>query len=352
MRTCTNLKSPPIDPRYDATAQKRTVFLGQTTKIVGTDLFGFLGKIINHFVSYVNLGGGQQGDDPSSNFLGRSHTFAVSTEIETTPGRNNKPFTKLQLGFTGWSLTKNRLLRVLHKISDQIGEFNPNGGLIDPSEFAQTKKVEAFSVIWNLLVYEKGTQNVLDILDMSKTSTQKANAFLVDLMGRSEYLDYCNQNELDPSVQTGPIYSEDDSGTRVESAQGQTVYLGCVPPMMETVFDLRESLANHPEVFGDVRSDEDAKSKIKWINKIFLNLDNNFELSQIIKWVGKENSFFQVKVSGFRTHDEAADFRSSYFANTVGLIDQQVLGGPTSDIESTTEISSHEVEARYLSDGY
>jgi hypothetical protein len=344
--------TPPVDPRYDASAFKRTVFSGTTTKINGTDLFGFFGTLLNKILPYINLGGGQQGDDPSSNFLGRSHTFGVSTEIETTPNRDNNPFTKLQQSFTGWSLTKNRLLRVLGRISDQMGEYNPSGGLIDPSEFSQTKKIEAFTVMWNLLVYQKGSANVFNILNMTKTSTQDAQAFLIKIMGEQQYAQYCQQNALTPSVQAGPFDNQDDQGTRVESANGQTTYLGCVSPMMDSVYDLRASLSSHPEVFADVRTDDDAKSKIKWTNRVYVELNNNLELGQLIKWVGKENSFFQVKLSGFRTQDEGADFRSAYYSNTVGLIDQNVLGGPTSDIESTTEISSHEVEARYLSDGY
>lgn len=83
-----------------------------------------------------------------------------------------------------------------------------------------------------------------------------------------------------------------------------------------------------------------------------MDLNDHLELSQLIRWVGKENSFFQVRVSGFRTNDENADFKSAYYSNTVGLIDQKILGGPMADIEDITKISSHEVEARYLSDGY
>jgi hypothetical protein len=93
-----------------------------------------------------------------------------------------------------------------------------------------------------------------------------------------------------------------------------------------------------------------VKEKIRLLNRTLSDLDQEGSLQDFLLTVGKENSFFQTRVSGFRTRDENGD--SEYFSNTLGLIDQTVLGGPLSDIASDSGISSNEIEARYLSNGY
>ena len=347
--------TPPIDleNRYRAEDFKRTIIQGQITQINGTNFFGFFSGLLRKIVPFINLGGTTRGDDPSSSFLGKSKTFTVNTEIELTPTQFNNPFTQIQHKFSGWILGKNRLLRILKDLSDQLEEFNLNGELINPSEFSQTKKIEAFSILWNMLVYEKGTKNVLNILNANLTSTKNAQDFMIKLMGKNNYDAFCSQNNLEPTLTAGPLDDPNDEGTRIESSKGQTTLIGCITPFMDTLYNLRESLSGRPNVFSDsVRTEEEAKEKIKWTNRVFLELNSNLSLAQIIRWVGKENSFFQIKVTGFRTHDENAKIQPSYFSNTIGLVNQEILSGPTSGLEYSTGLTSYEIEARYLSDGY
>lgn len=345
---------PPYDPqgRYTQSEATRSVVDGQLTKITGSDIYGFFGSLVKKILPFVNIGSGGRGDDPSSNFLGRSKTFAVSTEVETTPSRENRTFTRIQQTHNGWSMNKNRLLRIVDELTEQLHEFSPNGGLINKDEFAQTRKIQAYTVLWSLLVYEKGINRLLDLLNLDQMATKQTQQRLIAIMGQNEYKKYCSDKGVQPGFYTGPYAQSAETGSSlVESSKGQTVLVSCITPWMETIYDLRQTLKRRNEVFKlDVRTDDDAQEKIRWINRSISKLAKTMDIAHLIRLVGNDESFFQVRVSGFRTHDENGD--SEYFSNTVGTINQDVLAGPMSDINDASQIQNNELQARYLSDGY
>lgn len=323
---------PPYDPegRYKREEQKRTVIQGEQTRIQGTDVYGFFGRLVNRVLPFVSIGKGGVGDDPSTNFLGRSKTFAVSTEVELTPGRPNQLFTKLQQSFNGWSMRRNRLLRLVDEMVREVEEFNPQGNLVSREQFAQTRKVQAYTLHWTLLVYERGIERLMRVLDAKRTSDRDVRAQLVKIMGADKYQEFCDQQELEPGAE-------------------------CVAPWMATVHDLRSRLRKHPEAFApEVRDEDTAVEKIKWVNRALSELERDMDLGQLIRWIGKDAAHFQIRISGFRTNDEAADNErySTYFSNTIGTIDPNVLAGPLSTISETSQILEHEISARYLSNGY
>jgi len=278
----------------------------------------------------------------------------LNTQIETTPGRDSRPFLKVEHAISGWSLRKNRLLRLVEKMSEQLKDLNPKTGLINPAEFTQTKKVQSFSLSWSLLVYSEGLDSFLRLLDLDQTSTLEAQQFLVGLMGRTEYETYCQDQDLEPVVSLGPRSLQDsddwDSGI-LESSKGQQVYLGCVTDFMRLIYSLRSDFSGKSALFASAQTTEaGAKEKIRLVNRVVDRLMRKTDLSNFMKLVGQEHSFFQARVSGFRTHDENGD--SDYFSNTLGLVDQTRLAGPLSDIATQSTISTNEIEARYLSNGY
>ncbi|MBS1959205.1 MAG: hypothetical protein JST80_07040 [Bdellovibrionales bacterium] len=348
---------PPYDPdgKYSQQDEKRTVIQGEITKVKGSDWYGFFGKLVKRVVPFVSIGQSAVGDDPSSNFLGKSKTFAVSSEVELTPNRPNKFFTKLQQSYNGWSMNKRRLLRLADEITKELQEFNPPGGLVSKDQFAQTRKVQAYTLMWTLLVYEKGINRMMKLMNIKETSTKEAQNFMVDLMGKDKYAEFCNEQGVEPGIEDGPYIGDSVDGTLVENTKGRTTLVSCVTPWMITIYDMRSRLEKHPEAFmTEVREEDDAVARIKWVNRTFAELEKNMELGQLIRWIGKDASHFQVRISGFRTADETADSErySTYFSNTIGTIDENVLGGPMSDIAETSQILEHELSARYLSNGY
>ena len=348
--------TPPTDSegRYRAQDFKRTVIEGTRTRIHGTDLYGFFGKLLRGVHPLLNFGGSAKGDDPSANFLGRSTSTTLNTQIEMTPGRDSRPFLKVEHALSGWSLRKNRLLRLVEKLSEQLKDLNPKTGLINPSQFTQTKKVQSFSLSWSLLIYSEGLERLIHLLDLDQTSTLEAQQFLVQLMGRENYQSYCEDQDLDPVVSLGPRAftdtDENNSGI-LEASRGQQVYLGCVTDFMRSIYSLRSELSGKSALFSTDGSDERrVHEKIRILNRVVDRLMRKTDLSNFIKLVGQDHSFFQARVSGFRTHDENGD--SDYFSNTLGIVDQTRLAGPLSDIAAQSTISTNEIEARYLSNGY
>jgi hypothetical protein len=348
--------TPPVDPenRYRPEDHKRTIIEGQLTRVLGTDTWGFLGSAARAIEPLLNLGSGFKGDDPSSNFLGKSRTFLVNTQLETTPGKDASPFMKIERAYTGWSLRKSRLLRLIRKLSAQVAEHQPGSALINPDEFSQTKKVQAYRLSWNLLVYPKGIERIITLLDTEKTGTLQAQQQMIQQVGMSAYQHYCETHGLQVTASRGPYSRQDIElhyGTVLESSKGQTTYLGCVTPFMLEVYNLRSKFSGkNSSLFQNAATEKRAKDKIRALNLIASRLSREGDAGDLIGLVGKENSFFQARVSGYRTKDENGD--SDYFSNTIGLVDQELLTGPLSDVAADSKISSNEIEARYLSNGY
>ena len=341
---------PPVDRlgRYQASDFKRSVMEGSLTRVHGSDLYGFFTGAVHGVLPFLNLGSQAPGDDPSSNFMGRSHSTIIQTQIETSDRATPAPFVRIEHAFSGWSLRKERLLRILRKLGDQVSELAPGSNLLDPAEFTQTRKVQSFRVGWSLLLYSRGVDRLLEVLDLNSTGTVRARDLLADYLGSKRYRDYCEEQGLDPDPSQGPSSSGEGI---VEASRGRITQIECVTPFMEKIFRLRSRLAGHAELFDrSTRDPARVKEKIRLLNRSLSELDQEGNLQDFLLTVGKENSFFQTRVSGFRTRDENGD--SEYFSNTLGLIDQTELGGPLSDIASDSGISSNEIEARYLSNGY
>jgi hypothetical protein len=334
-------------------AEKRTVVLAQTTKLSGSDIFGFFTNILSTYKSYLNFGDSAPGTSPSSDFMGTSKVLTIGTQIETTPSRPHDPFTQIEATQTGWVKTKDSVLKIINQVEHDLGKYNPGGGLIDTSEFSQTKKIDAFTLSWNFLIYSQGTKNVLQLLNLNQMKTADVQEKLIQMMTADSYEKFCALEHLNPKITTGPFDNRDAAYTRVESSDGQTTFIGCAPPLMAKIYDLRASLAKYPEIFTDtLLTDKDTRNKAKAINQVYDTLDSILSLEQLIALVGKENSFFQLQMTGFRTGEEDANLNSVYFSNTVGLMNQTMQGGPFSDIENKSTISSNEVEAKYMSNGY
>ncbi len=335
---------------------KRTVIQGQINRIRGSDFFGFIGSIANRFASFLKLGSGAKGDDPSTNFMGRSTSTIVSTELEITDNRPNNTLLRIQQSHNGWSMKKKKLLKLIHGMEDELGEMNPPGELIDDDSFAQTKKVQAYNLIWNLSIYEPGIDRITGLLDRNKIGTVELAEKLISIMGSKNYQDYCSKNRRTIGYIRGPEIIDDFQSASTETIQGQTITINCVTPWMQTIYELREKLAQSPQVFGhDLHDENSAKVKIEALNRAVVKLEKNIQLGLLIKLVGSENSYFQVSLAGYRNGDERAqdeEGRSTYFSNSIGQTNATIRNGPLDDIANSSSILQHEISARYLSDGY
>jgi len=350
--------TPPesTDQKYDPLQHQRTVIQGQVNRIRGSDTYGFFGGIVNQFLSFVNLGGSGRGDDPSTNFFGKSKTLIVSTELETTVNRKNNTLVRIQETHSGWSLRKQKLLKLIEGISKKVPGFIPSGGLMDPDSFVQTRKVQSYQLVWNLSIYEAGLERLLKLLDQSRTSTYETTRAMIELMGEKEYVAFCKSKGMKPGFSSSDLDWDRLELSAIETIKGKTHFVTCATPWMRSIFNIRGSISKKSAAFEtDVRNEDVAKEKIKAINEAMGMIERDLDLSLLMRLVGVENTYFQVSLAGFRKGDERAqdeEGRSTYFSNTIGSIHTTTRNGPLDDIARSSTLMQHELSARYLSDGY
>jgi hypothetical protein len=347
---------PPVDKenRYQPEDHVRKIVQGFVTRTKGTDLYGFIGSAVKLFANFIPIGGGARGDDPSTNFLGRSHVLDVSTELEITQNRPNQLLTTLRESYNGWSMKRENLISLIHDVQKKLGQYGKESSIINEKEFLQTDKIQSYSVTWNLLIYENGLNRILKLLNQHTISTRDTQEALVNIMGKTEYQSWCKQNGLTAGYLIGPYaldQAQTNSGILIEFINSKATVVGCVTPWMRTVYNYRDKLKDQPDVFeSDIHIRDQAKNKIMWVNRFLSALQPDLDLDLLVKWISEENAFFQARISGFRTKDENGD--SGYFSDSIGQINSSTLTGPLSDIHESSKILMHELGARYLSDGY
>jgi hypothetical protein len=81
------------------------------------------------------------------------------------------------------------------------------------------------------------------------------------------------------------------------------------------------------------------------------HLERHLELAKVINFIGKDNLFFQVKISGFRTRDENGD-TADYRSSTIGTFNTKDRAGVFKDFTTDYHITSSEMNASYLSEGF
>lgn len=350
--------TPPLpkNNEYNPDHHRRTVIQGQTNVVKGSDPYGFLGSSINRFFSFFNFGKSARGDDPATNFLGKSKTLIISTEIETTPNRENNTMVRIQETHTGWTIRKKKLLKLIDEISSDIKDFTPDSGLVDLDSFTQTKSVQAYNLVWNLSIYEPGIQKLFHLLDSNQSDTRTATESMINIIGKEKYLSFCKAKGVQPGFSSESFDWDRLELHGFETIDGKMTFVNCITPWMRSVFDLRNRLHKHPEIFDEsTHDDRKAKEKISLINSTFASLEKNSDLSTLVRMLGVENIYFQLSVAGYRKGDERAqdeEGRSTYYSNTIGSINKKSRTGPLDEIANSSSILQHEISARYLSNGF
>ncbi len=348
---------PPADPegRYRAEEFRRTVLEATRTRVHGSDWYGFAGATVRDFAPFLNLAGPARGDDPSANFGGRSTSTVVNAQVELTPGRESDVFLRVDHAFSGWHLSKKRFLGLWDALLRPLeGLRLAPGELVNRDEFHQTRAVQAFRLGYTLLIDSEGARRILALVDSRTTGTIEAFRRLVAFMGKSQYEAFCKQSGYEPRIYQGTRIPDGFSvpvGSVLEQVDKTAVLLGCATEFMKSVFRLRAEIAREREQDQEQEQDEEqAKDRLRRLIHVTDRLLSASDVAMMIRIAGESHSFFQASLSGFRTHDENGD--SQYFSNTIGLIEQEPVGGPLSDIAAGSGISSNEIEARYLSNGY
>jgi hypothetical protein len=163
--------------------------------------------------------------------------------------------------------------------------------------------------------------------DYSGKDKEIVEKMLIPMYGKQRFDDYCY------------VQNNRGEGSGSHGTSWKAVDYDCLMPWMWKILSLRH---NYPT---------DREERVKWATRFITLLERNVELAQLIKYIGKENMFYQVKISGFRTRDENGD-TADYRSSTIGTYNNKNKAGVFKDFVTDFNITSSEMNANYLSEGY
>ncbi len=346
---------PPRDParNFNPADHERTLFSHRIMQRTGQNYHAFLGDVLDGVVQnstfwrpgIITAGGGS---NPRDTFMGSARWSMITTESEVTPSRPSPPVTTVTEHWAGWDLAKKDLFKTLDGIDSRVSSLGLKIPLIDRNNFNDMRRLQLYEIQSTLIVYEKGMERLRDRLlvqdgrsgswfqnltgwnEFSSTDPEIINKILIPMMGQARFRQACDQENRSGNNQDGSVYS----GVRY---RGQ--YYECLLHWQRQLLELRREYPSSRE------------DQAKWATKVVTLLIRNVELSQFIAAIGKENLYYQLKISGFRTRDENGD-TADYTSSTIGTFNTASRAGIFRDFTADYQIMASEMNASYLSEGF
>jgi len=316
--------SPPGYPE----GHDRTLFSQKVVDTRGLDLWSMLSDLVRSFTNgLVNLAS-RSGSNPANSFLGNGYWTTVQTEAEVTPSRPSRPVTMIEHSWGGWILKRKHLLKILDRIQEKVLSLNLDRPLIRREVFATTEQLQLYEISSTLLVYDPGVQKILKDL-IEPMSPEQAVESMVAVEGRADLEEFCQTAR--------------PRNRHISREDGRRFKFSCLKPWMEDALEVRQTVLRkgYPDT---------PTGKVRFTNFILKKLEDKVELAPLLKWIGKDNFLFQIRVSGFRTKDENGD--TEYLSDTIGTRDTDDNAGAFRDFINETGLSGTEVYGSYLSEGY
>lgn len=333
---------PPAEPTragFKPKDYERTLFSHGITKIQGTNDFGFLSDVISAFDPNIPPLASSSDINPSNTFLGTARWTAVTSEAELTPGRTTEPVTTVENHWAGWNLPKKNFFKILDGIESKIRPVNLDQPIFNRNDFNTMKAIQLYEINSKLVAYKGVIDRIHKILNPT-SDVRDSVASLIQIEGEADLNSFCDQYA--PALSDPPTLEEMFSSPYTYRTQqnGEIINFTCVKPWMKEMLQLRAG--DRPTTTRQFVSSDTRALQI---------LQNNIDQTRLMNWMGKDNYFFQVRVTGFRTHDENGD-QSSYSSDTVGMLSSKQSPSVFDDFAKTYGISSYEIFAHYLTDGY
>jgi hypothetical protein len=344
--------TPPKDllNRYDREKEARTLYSARKMNLKGKNPYGLMGQVLSKAVGVNGLLDSGQNQNPSGTFLGVANWSQVRSEAELTDGRSFKPTITLEDHYSGWFLSKDKLLKILDRIQAEVNDLNIQSPIFRRDMFASTAQLQAYEIRSNVVLYPSGVEKLKEYLE-KPTSRTALLANLLEFMDPSDYGHRCkgflrSQREMEAALKL----AEETSDEAFEAKEPRGSLWGkCLERWMrKTIRHVRK----RPK-------ESDKEAYVKYLTDAMYLIDKNVDLSRFLAKIGKENFFMQVKVSGFRKGDESAvnkNQETDYVTDTIGTIQTPVSLGAFRDLEVYSDgvqwtISDYELQARYFGDG-
>lgn len=344
---------PQRDPEkgiLDPKRYERTLFSHRMMDRSGENYYASFGDFLDGTVQKSKLLRGKvlannSGMNPKDSFFGEARWRVTSTEAEVTKGREGSPVTIIENYWAGWDLSKKNLFKILGDVDTRVKQLGLSMPMVNRDVFHEMKRLQLFEVRSTLVVYEAGMEKLRSrlLVKGGKRCNALASVFgcdehsgrdpeivekvLIPMYGTKRFQEYCADLRIGAGAR---------GGATGKLIQGRSY--DCIMPWMSEVLDLRREYPT------------DREEQVKWNTRLMNQLEANVDLARMVKWIGAENLYYQVKISGFRTNDANGD-TADYTSSTVGMYDRKAGVGVFKDFISDYEITSNEMNASYLSEG-
>ncbi len=344
--------APPDYEDNPGSKNVRTLYSDRVTRIKGIDRYAFMSDILSAATKgTVSLSSGQGGYNPSASFLGNSRWVSSRAEAEITPGVEVEPVTIIEHHVGGWLLSRQGLFGVLDALEGKAHELNlSQAKLIRRDEFMTTNQLQLYEILSTLIVYpgamKKLTQEIFE-----KKHLKEAVEELLEIEGaQSNFRGKDNLEKGYRSLNQWCAKPLRAVAGRVWKPNGYWEVTDnikyswrCLKPWMRRVLNARFNYRHN-------QLPKTPEGKVDWTNALFGSLEAAIDLPTLLNWLGKDNFYFQIKISGFRTHDENGD--TTYLSDTVGSFDNKLGAGVFRDFANKYHILNSELSANYLSEGF
>ncbi len=361
---------PPVDPqgRYNPAEKERTLFSHRILRTNGSNDAALFNDVIAKYAPGWSVLP-TAGANPANSFLGKGQWAIWSGEAELTSWNPSGIVTSVEHHWGGWKLGKEAFFKIIEGIEAKVKPLNLDRPIIRREEFQTMKELQFYEITSKLLIYEAGMKTLMDHLIDPRASNETVHARLVKIEtggtkdGEKKFSSYCWQNKApdmaptfhtlfnpilelyansgggmggDRTKNTDQVWFQKDKWGEQDTFKDRNFY--CVKPWMRWVMDNRTKMPT------------DRKKQIVWTTQFIRTMESQLPLEKVLGVIGKQNYFYQVRVSGFRTNDSNGD--TEYTSDSIGTFNETEGAGVFSDFASKYGITQHELSARYLSEGF
>ncbi|MGK5090087.1 hypothetical protein WDW86_21255 [Bdellovibrionota bacterium FG-2] len=327
------LKIRPVLSSGEEGAEK-TLFSSKISGVAGKALPAFFSEF---FARIFGLNAPAKRDsNPADSFLGRAQWDTVGVEADLSPVAEFAPIASIDKHWSGWLLQKGKMMSIFDDIEDWAKPFNGGRGLMRRDDFASTKWIEMYDITARLIIYPSGLQSLEK--NLVAPGVRQVFKRMVEIEGRTKFRAWCEMKHRDPDA------ADETSGSFAyfEREGEGSVILPCVQPWMREVLKDRRLLVPGAKT--------DQRERVRAYSRLLNTLEIKGGLGLIAKILDRKDWFYQARVQGYRRGDENGD--TAYLSDLLGEPRPGATVSYFQELSDRYHLMGHEVNARYLSEGY
>ncbi|MGE3973808.1 MAG: hypothetical protein AB7F59_04700 [Bdellovibrionales bacterium] len=330
------LDGAPKSEQENVTEEKYDAHLFSVRKVrrSGVNYYSLLSDIVN--AAAPGFGPGGVGGNNLTSVAGKAKWSTISTEAEVTDGQSFHPVTISENYWTGWNLKKKDFYKIIDSIERSVSGLNLGHPFMRKEVFNEVTDFQLYEIKSQLVVYPSGLEKIRREFLKAGQRGQEAQVVsrLIEIGGRHAYETQCKNAKV--FTLANPAYR-----SFLASINAEQQY-PCLLPWMQRLLEFR----NAPPV--------EKKDIIKIQNQIVDLLQGQLPLYEVLKILGYENYFFQVRVNGFRKNDERMNLEGGqeYFSDSLGTYSTELEQGIFGQFVKKYKILAYELFGRYLGDGF